>query len=816
MLSLDEPRELHRVLLYRDHGDPRRYYYCPAAPRIARDEGGRLALKLIVYRDALVAGSRASGGGFLDLTVDLGVPEETKQRIRDELSTGGAADVILAPLPLENGSVRIVTLGEQSGGDADGANTGRFVEKIIGSSRPALYGDNRATFSMQLSMAGASLMSAALTKSGATPVSVVYDLQFRGMMPAYRANITIDFEQTYRHLRNRFTSNTLVFKADLDREFESLMREEAIVIEQEDFVGMSPEDQATERTRLEQLARDLASGSMFSPSLKPGEAIAADRGTLTVYDPTEEATENTAGFTSPLTAAVMADTSDAVLSGTSEASGGLGGVAVAAPQPAPASEPEPAPAAGERPLTAVERWNQAGRPQAGYLLRQLDQSELRRVTYETKQASAVLRSIAPQGTLALLTRDTDTEGLVQFIDLADAFFSTVRGEVATSVEFGPLGIVSMVAKLRYGEQPDGSRPLHMTEVVLDGEGQGGAYEFATDHQRSREVELQVVLNLDTKVALGDPATSMRSEWRPLGSYFVHVSPREYFPMFLARVTVGLVDWDLVDRVECEVVYDAVAADSGMQTRRAVTIDAEHESAVVPIRPGPEGTDEWHVETTWHYADGTRNAVRSQPRHGAGLEILNGVPAGMARIDVQMVDPLDRHERVMVELRCQRGDVTLEEKFELSTAEPRAHWRVNRLDAGEEPVFHYRATSMFKDGTVAEGEWKETSQRMLLLGDLFAGLLDLEAIMLVDDFAAEGIVAARLTLEVPEAAAGFEAPVQHIWTAPQPDPVKIRVPLKTRGGTEYRYTVTWIRRDGATPVGPITTNNQALLLHPDFT
>ena len=811
MLSLDEPRELHRVLLYRDHGEPRRFYYAPAAPRIARDADGRPILKLMVYRDTVVAGGEVSGGGFLDLTVDLAVSESTKERIRQELASTVGSGVTLAPIPLEAGSVRIVTLGQQSGGDDEG---GGFVENIIGTARPALYGDNRAVFSMQLSRQGATLMSKALTESGATPVSVVYDLQFRGMLPAYRANITIDFEQSYRHLRNRFTANSLVFKADLDREFEALMQESAILIEQEDYVGMSPEDTAAERERLEQLARDLASGSMFSPSLKPGEVIAQERGSQTVYDATDDAIVNTAGFTSPLTAAVVADPGDDVLRGTSEASGGIGGVAIMASQPAesPATE-QPAPET-PRALTAVERWNQAGRPQAGYLLRQLEQSELRRVTYETKQASAVVRSIAPQGTLSLLTQDADLGGLVQFVDLDDAFFRSIRGRVQTSVDLAPLGITSLVAKLRYGERPEGTGPLSSTEVVIRGAGEGGDFEFAMDHRRSPDVELQVVMNLDSNGALGDRATSVTSEWAVLRTRHVELYPRSVAPMFLARVEVGLVDWELVDRVECTVVYDA-AEGTQMQTRRAVQIDAEHLTASVPVRPGVDGTTQWHVETVWHYSDGGSQAKQSKPRFGDDVEILNGLPSEMAQLQLMMVDPLDRRQRIVVELKCQRGDTVLERRVELTGAETQAYWRVNRLDADEEPVFSYRATSFFNDGTVEEGEWKEAPQRMLLLGDRFAGLLEVDAFMLVEDFAAAGLVAARLTLEVPGAAPGFEAPVQHIWTGPRRDAVKLRVPVKTRDATEYRYTVAWVRRDGTTTAGPTTTRDEALLLHPDF-
>src|SRR5438552_66844 len=216
MLYLDSGITLHGITLYRDYSNLNHYYYLPASPHLTR-EGGQPLFQLLIYRrditdnPAFKEGDRL-GGGFLTMTVDIGVPESTLQAIKGELPGAGGGEISLTPVPFDNGSVRITALGATSGADPTDAAAGpRFVEHILGSAKPSLYGDNRAVFSMEMSQEGALLMRASLTDPGATQIAIVYDLDYRGLMPAYRAKIKIHFEQSYSYLRTRFTGNTLYF-----------------------------------------------------------------------------------------------------------------------------------------------------------------------------------------------------------------------------------------------------------------------------------------------------------------------------------------------------------------------------------------------------------------------------------------------------------------------------------------------------------------------------------------------------------------------------------------------------------------------------
>src|SRR5581483_6069923 len=163
-----------------------RFYYMPSAPHLTV-EAGQPMFQLLIYRRDITdnpdfhAGDRP-GGGFLTMTVDLGVRQSTLDAAKGQLRgvAGGEGEVELAPVPFEDGSVRISTLGASAGkapgvegtGGADDQSAGeaergpRFVEKILGAARPSLYGDNRAVFTIELSHEGAQLMRASLQDPG--------------------------------------------------------------------------------------------------------------------------------------------------------------------------------------------------------------------------------------------------------------------------------------------------------------------------------------------------------------------------------------------------------------------------------------------------------------------------------------------------------------------------------------------------------------------------------------------------------------------------------------------------------------------------
>lgn len=834
MLYLDSALEIEGLVVFRDFNDPARFYYMPRSPRLVTEGGPQF--QLLIYRRDITdnpdfaAGDRP-GGGFLTMTVNLAVSKATRDAVEAALASFAPAGstIALVPVPFENGSVRVSALGVSVGGapaleggaSAEDGNAAvaergpRFVERILGAARPSLYGDNTAVFTIELSHEGAILMRASLEDNGASQVAVIYDLEYKGLLPAYEAKIVIETKQCYDYLRSRFTLNTLWFKSDIDAEVEKLRKEQRIKIEDVDYLGLDPAKAAERATRLEALAKELATWTFFKPGLTPGKVLADDRGNLTVYDATADATKNEAGFTSPLAAAGTGRGSPGDVAGPrvpAESANAATTRAGGAPTPAPTEQPAtPAADAGAGAGNAVEAWNKMGRPQAGFLMRSLSQEETQRIEYDLRQVAATKRTAAPQGAIRLLPGAAQLPGRIKEVDLNDPFFERIVGTVTTSADLDALGVSSMVVKLRYGTRDDGSKPKDTQEFVLEKKDDKGSYAFFMDRRRAIDLEYQVVVNYTAGVAMGSDAVQSTSPWIPTSTRNLDVDPRLVGAAFRVELVPGTIDWESVQSVQTTVTYADAA--SGVRDERTVVFAKGDPAKTVSILPPAGGTQQFTTRTV--FVRGEAQEVVETTDDGNATIVINP-PAGRAiPVSLSLADPLGRLRKVTAELAYQPGGGRPEQVrlVELTGDGAAASWTYIRPDDAAGMRYRVRTTEFGKDGTTRTGEWTETAERQLIVGDRFEGLLEVEVRVLVADFAALGFMGVKLKLEYPDAPPNVSGTLEKFFTG-TPEVVTWRVPIGRGASRQYRYSVQWVRTSApAVSEGPVTTSDQLLLILP---
>lgn len=825
MLYLDSATTTHGVTLFRDYNNPGRLYYLPLYPKLTREAGDPLFQLLIYRRDitdnpAFKEGDRL-GGGFLTMTVDLSVPDSTLQAIKDELDSQTGQPVELTPVPYDSGSVRITALGATSGATADAspASGAHFVEKILGSTKPSLYGDNRAVFSMELSQEGALLMKASLENPGATQVAVVYDLDYKGLMPAYQAKIQIKFSQSYSYLRTRFTMNTLYFKTDLDAEFEKLTKEGSIKIEEVDFSGMDAAAQAASRQKLNDLAKELATWAFFKPSLQPGSVLAVDRGQLVAADPTQAASQVASGFSQPIQAIATSRGDAAGTAGPrlqGQASGDASTRAAGRPLPsgdAAAAGGEGAATPADRQLTAVERWNLAGRPQAAFLMRSLSQEEQQDIKYDLFQVSATKRSAAPQGQIRMAAGDAQLAGRIQFVDLDNPFFSRISGSVSCNVDLNALGVTSMVVKLRYGTRDDGSTPKDSTELSFTANGQKSNYSFMMDRKYSVTLEYQIVVKYQPGFAIGDPSLEAVSPWIRTTTRNLDADPAEVEAVFPIDLAVAAVDWSAVSSIECTLFYDDPAPQAIKQATAVLT--QQQASGRFHIRPLDPQRRAYRLTANYQFKNGQSSLVELDGV-GAKTFVLNQPTQLAVPITFVASDPLKHFTKIAVELsyRPAGGDVDQTKLLTFSSNGETQTWTVFRPAVTEKPQYQYRVTTFAATGAENRTDWQTSNDQLLVVGEVFQSVLQVAVRMLLTDFKGAGLLGVRLHLKFPDAADGVAATRDIFFMTPSLEPALWIVPRKPGGSSNYEYTVTWIGVDGTQRiVGPRTTADQELLLHP---
>ena len=264
--------EVDGVTVFQDHADDHQFWYLATQVVLGRRPDGGPAFSLIKYRPA-VTDSGIEGGGFLMLQTTVVLPDATRTKILGRLAAmvpDGEPRLVAAPV--ERGTVRCLALNlEGSGGAvAQPPPPGAFnaVERILGATKPSLAGEETAAFSLVLSQEGATILQKAF-EQGATPVGVIYELEYSALTPDLKIQIHADFERIYNHFSVGLEAQIYWVRAGIDAGFEKLVQDGAITIKVTDFSG-GGDNAANEKWALDFFKNDLLK-SWFEPSLDLGQ-----------------------------------------------------------------------------------------------------------------------------------------------------------------------------------------------------------------------------------------------------------------------------------------------------------------------------------------------------------------------------------------------------------------------------------------------------------------------------------------------------------------------------------------------------------------
>lgn len=281
MLYLHPP--FHRILgvsVFRDYADTLQYYYMPLAPKLtmAQNEtsGEHLPqFQLIKFRNA------SGGGGLLNFDVNIGIDPDHLEQVRRQIQNleGLREPPRMASLPLVDGSVKVMLLGQQSGETATNSEDERFAIKMVHHAKPALYGDNQASFSVLLDQDSVVMLEKAALEGDMLPIGVVYSLDYLALRPAYSVRVHADWERVQKHFEEHFGVDSIFLSASIDKAIDELIEDRAILIEVDTFVpeGEDSDGVIQRRDQAVNEVRDMVTETFFEPSLDPMTRVGQER-----------------------------------------------------------------------------------------------------------------------------------------------------------------------------------------------------------------------------------------------------------------------------------------------------------------------------------------------------------------------------------------------------------------------------------------------------------------------------------------------------------------------------------------------------------
>ena len=283
MLFLNPPYFIiDGVSIFPDHADRLQFYYLPMMPRLSTSKDASGAdmpvIQLIEYAGA------AGTGGFINFDVNIGIDPDALANIAQKLQQQAHLDdrPRLSPVTFIDGSVRLLILGAESPDPAPaphaaatptpaaGAGTPRFVIKVQSATKPALYGDNQATFSVQLDQYGATILEQAL-QGQMVPIAVIYALDFVALRPAFNVHLHVDWDRVQTYLDQSFHSGILFMSTDIEKEVDKLIENRVITIDVDTFVTDADggKNSAEDRDRAVAEVYDMIKNTFFESSLPP-------------------------------------------------------------------------------------------------------------------------------------------------------------------------------------------------------------------------------------------------------------------------------------------------------------------------------------------------------------------------------------------------------------------------------------------------------------------------------------------------------------------------------------------------------------------
>lgn len=696
MLLLDSATEVAGLSVFRDHLAATVFYYLPGPPHPTAGTKPTL----LRYRGA-------HEGGLWLLDVNLGVSPAQRAAAQAELEgrLGGAIDLV--PVHFVEGAVRLSALGvtrAAASGVAGAEPESSLVERILGAATPSLSGDQRAIFSVDLDREGASLVEAAL-RGGELPLVVSHELAFDGLYLARDLRVRVDHRMAYAYLRAQLRAEALVFRADLARETEALLRDGHITFELVEHEHSDPA--ALERLRSEALdtVRELAEALFFRPAASPRT---------------------------------------------------LGPEAVA----------------GSPALDAA--WGRQARAGACFVLRELRQDEEQVLTYDLRQASTRRVRIAPQG----LVRAAEGETEIVEASLDEEPPQEVCAFCAQDADWS--GVAGVIVDLRRDAE---TRALSLTPEQRE---QRTLLPPGPLEHRVR------VLRVDDPEALGAPLpVEPDPPWQPLPARNLAVDPAALGGRRVLEISLGVVD--------PEVVREVVGTLRQGDDSRDFLLDATRSTTRVAVL----GDGEVLLAATLTIVDGEPLHVAQVVPAGQRVVVIHQPLDQWVVVTIQLADPLDRHEAVLLEIEGDDG--AQPRALRLTAASPTARWSLRR-PADATRGYRFRERGILKDARIVEGEWRTGQGALLIVGDPQVCVADVE-VALVGIRDPLAVLLRMVSLAPPP---GVE-PTVELLLDPEQRSTRVRLPFQRGARRRYRWEAEIHTEAGMTAIEPRESEDELILL-----
>ena len=672
MLYLNPPYYvINGVSIFPDHADPLQFYYLPMMPHLTmvKDADGDDVpqIQLIEYEGAV------GTGGFIDFDVNIGMDDSVLNNVKAQLRRQAnlSDDPRLSPITFVDGSVRLLLLGAESDIPTAGAvhpaaapapsapaGAPKFVIKIESAAKPALYGDNQATFSVQLDQYGATILEQAL-KGEIVPIAVIYSLDFLALRPAFNVHLHIDWDRVQTHLDQQFSASVLFFSSDIEKAVDKLIEDQVITIQVDTFVADSDSAShsvGSDRDRAVSECYELIKNTFFQSSLPPPKDGPDD------WDKAM---------------GVYRQVSDIALTGG---------------------------------------W--AATASFSYKKVDLSRTDVKKLDFNVSERTAVVRTIYPQGhlsgLLAVLKRGgIDPARFILKVDLDNPWFQRRRATVVSHADFAGDSIASIDVNLKYNNQ--------VKSITLDGSNAQGMLEWSSvivGGQMVRPITYTYTVNFKNADTTQRPGALTSVEKTAVGDV-IDIEPRnDLYAIMVVPIRADRVPWDRYPsvEVECRYVDDA----HGIHLQASALLSSQNPELTWPLFMRDVTRRQFDYRLTFSLATGTTTVTPWATTGDGKVDINDPFPSKLDLLVIPALDWNTFDEAIVFLAYPDHDNPAVQQTYAFTKANAAAqHFIAERQDAGE-TLIYFEAKLIRKNGQIWSIPGSMISGSMLAIQDGMKG------------------------------------------------------------------------------------------------
>lgn len=246
MLQIEKVQQIADVTVYGDDKSDFTFYLVPQTPRF-RMNNGRASFEFLKYRELRQEGEDLFGGVCAFDTEFVVDPEKLpvvlaalQQQVDAIYQPRGVQPprVVHAPLTFTKGTATL-NIGDGS----------TLVQKARGAGKPSLYGNNVATFWVELTKQGATVFEQALQGQGGF-VSIIYDMRIFAKLPEVTARGWWHASSFYSFVQEINTEDRFWSEDSYEETIRELMIKNEVMGTEFNFVG-NPSMSADEQRKIE-------------------------------------------------------------------------------------------------------------------------------------------------------------------------------------------------------------------------------------------------------------------------------------------------------------------------------------------------------------------------------------------------------------------------------------------------------------------------------------------------------------------------------------------------------------------------------------